>query len=354
MNDRCEDAGFSEDSDDHITAYDGLSLETLQLLEQFQQDGCFEGDSPSVGGTDTSTVCIAYTQKDSQVISETYRRLLQKEEADCAGQVQQEQQPPKLVIEDLEATERDDVGADYTRSLLEALERDGVIRINGALDPYLCDQCLAAINTDLLASDSPKDGDHTGFGNVFSRKFRYDMYLRPVGIYHETLKCLLSRTSPLGDLFHELCFPGGDFHELSSLIVDPGADSQPIHPDAPYSPLTPLWTAFVALHDITPEMGPTVFCLGSHKRQVHDRLTDPSQKHALLNEGVYRRSALRKGDVALMDARTLHFGSANESKDRRVLFYFTIRNPSHGTADSDFPGCGSLFADVKINSKDFS
>jgi ectoine hydroxylase-related dioxygenase (phytanoyl-CoA dioxygenase family) len=149
----------------------------------------------------------------------------------------------------------------------------------------------------------------------------------------------------------------GVFHEFSALVCDPSADSQPIHPDASYTDdnLAPLWTVFVALQDVEWNMGATVFLPRTHQKHVHADLNtaDPDAKNSMLAHAEYRRSTLKAGDCAVMDARTLHFGSANLSQNRRVLLYFTIRNPLHGQTDADFPKCGSLFAGLHMTTADF-
>jgi ectoine hydroxylase-related dioxygenase (phytanoyl-CoA dioxygenase family) len=52
-------------------------------------------------------------------------------------------------------------------------------------------------------------------------------------------------------------------------------------------------------------------------------------KEAFLEGCEYRSGLLRKGDVAVFDARTMHCGGENCSGptggQRRVLFYFTLQ-----------------------------
>lgn len=344
-----------DDSDPEITATEGLSSEALAALLSFQHTGsCFADDEEEEAAISKDTVCVAYTANDSAVIAATLRRLEEKSK----GGEQKHNEPEAIVIEDLQ-TPSD--GA----SMLETLRRDGVVRANQVLTPDLCDQCLENINTRLDSSDhsggeSPQNendnDDHAdvtsnaGYGNVFSRKNRYDMYLRPSGISLEALQAMLGRGSQLGELFHDLLPESpevGVFHEFSSLISDPGADRQPLHPDAPYAENAPLWTVFCALQDVEIDMGPTVFLLGSHSAKTHEALINNDTSGMSGTDANYRRSVLKKGDAAIMDARTLHYGGANTSSTRRVLLYFTIRNPLHGSCADDFPQCGSLWPDLE-------
>ena len=82
----------------------------------------------------------------------------------------------------------------------------------------------------------------TGFGNVLCREHRWDLYLRNEGVCREALRSILrSPEAGLSNFFSEL-FDGCDaeFHELSALISDRGAASQPIHPDTVFTTIAPL------------------------------------------------------------------------------------------------------------------
>ena len=392
----------SDDSDDNddtesplLSIQDGLSLESLLALQHFQAHGCFEEDNDSDNDPiPQDTICVSYTPQDSQVIAETYRRLQQK--AELSSKQNQDALEQRSIQELLVEPCQDgtntvhidgkgnissiDSSTVSSRAALSAkmLESDGVVRIDQVVSKEMAHQCLEAINAALVAPDSTKDeSDSAGFGNVFSRRCRYDMYLRPVGVYKEALQSILSPDSVAGQLFRDHLLPHdnsnskdtavadgtqdpaqpGVFHELSALICDPSADSQPIHPDASYTDdnLAPLWTVFVALQDVQVDMGATVFLPRTHQKHVHADLNtaDPEAKNHMLAHAEYRRSTLKAGDCAIMDARTLHFGSANTSEMRRVLLYFTIRNPRYGTTDADFPKCGSLFSGLHMTTADF-
>jgi ectoine hydroxylase-related dioxygenase (phytanoyl-CoA dioxygenase family) len=325
--------------------------------------GCFVGDADddnndvnadhdhAASAISKDTICISYTAKDSQVIAETYKRLQLATDQAAANHAASLQQ---RVVKDLLEPASNGVGnnkatAATAAACLQELQTAGVVRINNALSRELAATCLEAINKSLTEPTADSQ-----FGNVFSRKNRYDMYLRPVQQYKAALQSMLSEHAVLGQLFDAwLQDKEGVFHEFSALVADPGADSQPIHPDAPYSHLAPLLTVFCALQDVVVGMGPTVFLSASHSAKVHDSLTSPS-KDAMLAAAEYRQASLKAGDVAVMDARTLHFGSANTSDTRRTLLYFTIRNPAHGTTNADFPDCGSLFSDLHMTTSDFS
>lgn len=317
-------------------------------------------------------------------------------------------------------------------AIATVLQEQGVARINNVLSPALCLECLQYINgalehqepepaavqpesvtttSNAALSETPATSSSTsnnGFGNVFERRHRWDMYLRDAGVVDRALQFLLhtntsttadtsstskkqcdnattqnqqrapsvssmslsssssSSSGILGPLFLELLDGrSANFHELSSLVADPGCVAQPIHPDAPAAAISegdkddsnndirsaPLWTCFVALQDVAPDMGGTVFLPRSHTAERHALLkqrTTHDETKQWLQTSTYYRADLRAGDCVVMDARTLHYGGANLSasttNSRRVLLYFTIRNPLH--ASNGYPPCGSLFANL--------
>ena len=345
--DNNSDCNSDDDDEELLTAADILSSDAMAALLEFQQTGGFFQDMPAAAAAaaaapiiSKNTVCATFTPGDSQMIAATYRRLQLKEEEAAKKHAQALLRRTVLELQVIDNVSHHDV-----------LLRDGVVRVNNVLSADLCDACLDSINRDLLNADTDhisydQDKPCDGFGNVFSRNHRYDMYLKNDGIYHEALRQMLLSSTSLGSLFSHLVGSEkpGIFHECSSLISDPGAASQPIHPDSPYSTVAPMWTCFVALQDVTTTMGPTMMLPQTHSSLIqHTRLKDPSQKDELLAECEYRRSLLQKGDCAVMDSRCFHFGDANTSDTRRVLLYFTIRNPAH---EGEYPSCGSLFPDM--------
>ena len=352
-NDDSSQSSATVESDDdvgepEVTALNGLSLDVLEMLQRFQNDGCFlEDDDAHDTMIPSGAVCATYTAQDSQVIAATCRRL--QEKTDLAAKVHRDLLEKRVMLDLVAPTIRlklpvdDRLSQDKETSeaialdsvdLAQTLEDEGVVRINQVLDPDLCDRLLDAINdalaaapnSDALDDDNNKNEDHSvppsdGFGNVFSRHRRYDMYLRPVGVYNEALHALLDRGSSLGGLIHQGLLHGqaGVFHEFSSLISDSGSLCQPIHPDSPHATDAPMWTIFVALQDVTTTMGPTVFLNRTHTLSCHEQLKSVDQKDALLASCLYHRGTMRKGDATVMDSRTMHFGSANESDTRRVV-----------------------------------
>jgi hypothetical protein len=386
-----DDEGLGE----RIEAHDGLSGDVLAALLEFQSaGGRFADDDDEAADAAVftrDTLCAAYRPEDTAVIAETMRRLQDREHGTSSSDgaatevplnervVELLQVPPPLPLNDESSNAYNDTTTTNDTTNLTALQRDGVVRINNALTAEQCAACLNFVNEALLKQhhcDLDADDVATGaggFGNVFERNNRFDMYLRDTGVIADALHQLLSASTQLGQLFQQLLVSDGGvsstsssssnspnvgcFHELSSLVADPGCIAQPIHPDAPYADQAPLWTCFVALQGIDADMGGTVFLPGTHTAAFHDQLKSskscPAQERTRwLNECSYKRADLAAGDCAVMDARTLHYGGANTSDTRRVLLYFTIRNPTSlvlsadSSSSSPYPDCGSLFPDL--------
>jgi hypothetical protein len=344
-----------------LSVQDGLSAETLALLLQFQE---FDSFPPQEREEATTEAAVIPDDQETargrwrpgqqpetdhasyptvvDPIAETYKRLQQKDDNRAIANERRFFCESQRVSDLLAYND----GNENTTAA-EALQRDGVVRINQVISHELCAALLAEINRGLAQAN-----DAVEFGNVFCREQRNDMYLRPHGLVQEALQDLLEKRSPLGELFNDLTKGrAGIFHELAALMTDPGADAQPIHPDAKYSPQCPIWTAFVALQDVRMDMGPTIMLPGSHTAAAHEQYTESAaSKQQQMEEAHFVRSVLRAGDVAVMDSRCLHFGSANTSQTRRVLFYMTVRNPAHEGA---YPNGGSIYDDICVDTSEY-
>jgi ectoine hydroxylase-related dioxygenase (phytanoyl-CoA dioxygenase family) len=145
-------------------------------------------------------------------------------------------------------------------------------------------------------------------------------------------------------IFFSQLFSGQDspFYELSSLISDPSALSQRVHTDTTFQSKCPLYTVFIALQDVTEDMGPTVFIPGTHTAEAHSSLRH--NRDNFLASSSYARALLSAGDAVVMDSRLMHCGDGNIASTRRVLMYFTLRNPDF----SDMGG-GSLHSHLSLS-----
>ena len=341
----------TSDDEGHLNIHDELSGDTLSALLQFMHGGvnCIDdNDGNEEEDIETTTALISH---ESTVITETLRRLKEQQEATAKAL---EQRIDQQILLELEYSEKYPITSATT-----ILISDGVVMLPSILSSKRCDECLNRINEDLRAADHDDETamyDCNGFGKVHSRHSRFDIYLHNDGVYHKALRDMLCRGSTLADLFSVLFSDQqAAFHELAALISDPGSTRQPIHPDSKYSPNAVLYTCFIALQDVTDAMGPTWFLPSTHTQEAHERHNSDDEKAAFLTTCEYRKALLKKGDVVIMDSRTLHCGGPNVSeRSRRVLMYFTLRNPQHSSLEKDFPPNGSKWPKLQMLHTDFS
>ena len=152
---------------------------------------------------------------------------------------------------------------------------------------------------------------------------RFDIRLPYDDVVSEATATLLR--GPLGAALDALVGPEAQFWECAALISEEGAPAQTVHGDTFWDAEPCLYTAFVALQDIDPELGPTLFFPGSHlSADAQDDLEDdgPSALDAFEAEiGV-----MRAGACTLYDGRLLHAGQPN-TQGTRVLFYVSFKAP---------------------------
>ena len=118
--------------------------------------------------------------------------------------------------------------------------------------------------------------------------------------------------------------------ELSVLATEKGADRQVLHPDVAYdAPHETLYSVFIALQDVTQDMGPTLFVLNSHDKRTHDQLPKTKwteKEFDVLRTKTCAEALLKKGDAVLYNARAFHQGGKN-THGRRALLTLTFLKP---------------------------
>mmetsp|Transcript_24955 Transcript_24955/g.51705 ORF Transcript_24955/g.51705 Transcript_24955/m.51705 type:complete len:486 (+) Transcript_24955:151-1608(+) len=154
---------------------------------------------------------------------------------------------------------------------------------------------------------------------------------------------LSTKDGTLRHLYEHLVTTKGEFYELAAVVTNPGSKRQQVHPDLPYqTKAAPLYVVFLALQDVTVDMGPTTFLLKTHNnRDVQTKsfmgsASTIESKNKVLQTADCRQSTLAKGDAVVFDARVLHCGNAN-NESTRVLFNFSFRNPEI-TGNLGYPG----------------
>ena len=262
-----------------------------------------------------------------------------------------------------------------TALLARALSQEGVLRMNGVLstetatrlredilrrrqEAYVAIGLAADADTD-TADDgnidtNPRGTGHHGttttkenwrqyFADVLLKRNRCDLLLPLKGNLplQVALKELLIESPRLRNLLP----PEATLYELSSLISEKNSPRQPIHPDNPYQAQPPLYTLFIALQDITPHMGGTIFLPKTNTATAHRHYNDIPQRDAFLTASPNVRAVLQAGDATLFDSRTLHCGGANDPVEgaTRVILYLSFRNPR---ATEAIGNVGSLLPDI--------
>jgi ectoine hydroxylase-related dioxygenase (phytanoyl-CoA dioxygenase family) len=153
----------------------------------------------------------------------------------------------------------------------------------------------------------------------------------------------LALTEPVRAALHELLrgpvgvalagLAGGNaaLVELAAVVSAPGSAPQVLHPDAEWSASGLVFTAFVALQDVSASMGPTLFLRETHTQEAHVAhaagVAGPEGiNRAFLAAADARAALLRCGEAVVYDRRLLHAGGRNTSADgeARVLFYVTF------------------------------
>jgi ectoine hydroxylase-related dioxygenase (phytanoyl-CoA dioxygenase family) len=226
------------------------------------------------------------------------------------------------------------------------LRKSGVVRIDNVFSDDMADNLLEYVTR--LRSES-EELVRTGqlpslarFADVLLKHNRCDLTL-PLedDIIVDALTCVLE-DSPVGHVISSTLGEDAGLYELSCLISDPGSQRQVMHPDTPYGknhdPV--LYTCFIALQDIDPEMGPTVFLPNTHTKEAHEQFQDDmkpndedeSPKDRFLRTTPHVLGVIPKGTCTIFDSRLIHGGSANISDKRRAIFYCSFKSSDVGYA----------------------
>jgi len=248
-----------------------------------------------------------------------------------------------------------DDGDDDTKSEedgAKVLEARGCVGVVKVLSEETCRELLEHINS-AIAKDS-EDRTNPNFGNVYSRKNRFDYKL---DLKQPTVrKAVKEASANLRQILAKTCGNrkiGGtssdenqiELLELAALVSDPQSSRQPVHPDTNYRQNLCAVTTFIALQDVSEAMGPTLFIPETNTLEAHKSFQENLELGGptLLKPNV--KALLKTGDGSVFDSRLLHCGTENVSESRRVLFYITYgpknaENPNRGfsTIREEFRG----------------
>ena len=133
-------------------------------------------------------------------------------------------------------------------------------------------------------------------------------------------------STPLCNLLTSALGDDAVLYELSALISEPGTTRQLVHHDNPQQTngCLPLLTCFVALQDVDPSMGGTIFLPATHTLATHAE----ADRDAMLARSPSVEGLLHAGDASLYDSRIFHLGGANDidGGSTRAIFYLSFIN----------------------------
>jgi len=230
-------------------------------------------------------------------------------------------------------------------ALAQELEREGVVRIDNVLSKETAELMRNFVDSERTTAmediAAGKYDQASRFADLVLLDKRCDLLLPLRGPCIAALHELIGEGSTLGPLLTEIVSDDGMLQEIACLISEPGSQQQPLHPDTPYSTVPSLYACFIALQDVTLEMGPTVYLPGTHTAECHAEfyggdltkgrdvtgLRTPPIPEDFLQSRKVTLGLLKAGDCAIYNQQVLHCGSANESKDSvRRQFYISMRN----------------------------
>lgn len=167
----------------------------------------------------------------------------------------------------------------------QTLEDRGVVRLNGVLGSELASKLRDSILSEVLSIED-KNVDDDVFSAVLSpvaideesqkeknqsTRFDYRLDIRSP-VVKECLRALA--VSSVGDVIDKVAGPDAELWELAALVSRPGSAPQIIHSDTEYSSDPCLYTAFVALQDISEDLGPTLFLPYTHSAVEHAKYAE--------------------------------------------------------------------------------
>ena len=307
-------------------------------------------------------------------------------------------QPPKKTVQAAKPSlETSTLLSPEVQALTEKIREDGLVRIDNVLSGAKADELRDyLIDLRKRAKESVENGEiedsQQRFADVLLNQNRCDLKI-PLGPkpVHEALLDVLDEDSSDGTnkvaspslvrnviegVFDHYCSPSNptgsqaSLWELNCFMSNSGARRQLVHADCvclegipgldhtdTNSPSDPagepiLLTCFIALQDIDPSMGPTVFMPKTHNIRSHNvffesgrdsdstKTENNSPKNEILRSSKSIIGApIPKGSCIIFDPRVLHCAGANQCSDpdkTRALFYMTFKNPK-----VDSPGCPS-------------
>jgi len=142
--------------------------------------------------------------------------------------------------------------------------------------------------------------------------------------FYEPLKILLNPQKELVQILKNHLGENASLVEFAAMVANPGSVSQPPHVDSskiekPVNSEPPhILTTFVALQDISADMGPLEVWPKTHLQWVPESEDVNTTENSIL-------MTVNSGSCYVMDSRVVHRGLKNNSSIPRVLLYFSFQ-----------------------------
>ena len=118
----------------------------------------------------------------------------------------------------------------------------------------------------------------------------------------EVTEALNEMVRSVGGVLESFVGCAGRLVDLSCMISDPNCEFQPLHADTSMERVK--FTVFVALQDVTAEMGPTFLCPETHNFESHSALDAMKKLQVPHQEMLDRFGAVpalcKRGDIVIM------------------------------------------------------
>eukprot|EP01059_Diplonema_ambulator_P027682 TRINITY_DN460_c2_g1_i1.p1 TRINITY_DN460_c2_g1~~TRINITY_DN460_c2_g1_i1.p1 ORF type:complete len:306 (+),score=33.31 TRINITY_DN460_c2_g1_i1:57-920(+) len=198
-----------------------------------------------------------------------------------------------------------------------AIEKHGMLRIDGLVAKTACERMLKKVEE--VRPMSTLGPRHHNVAVAVDRAVE--------GVYTSVI-------DKIYPVIRDLVTESGVLVAMGIMVNDPGAKYQTWHADTVPDPRSAkLFTFFVALEDITDDMGPTGLVGGSHRQPFINscseeiRATKRAPCHSLIDAHPKLAATLSQGDVLIMDSTIYHRANENTSGKRRRYFYFSMTSP---------------------------
>ena len=241
------------------------------------------------------------------------------------------------------------------------LRKEGVIRVDNVLSESTADSLREFMYNLRYQSESEVEKGKIQpierFANVLLKHNRCDLTV-PLGDEIVSAALYESMCSPVWSIVLSEFGQDATLHELSCLMSDSGSQRQVIHPDTPVieGKKAVLYTCFIALQDVTLDMGPTTWLPRTNTMDAHEVFRGQSgkEKDDFINKTPAVLGTLSKGSAAVFDSRTLHCGTANRSDKSRALFYFSFKSPKLAGSTGNPASIRRELGDAKVTLGDLT